>query len=107
MMTTGFALRERPHLSARCLRQAPELASLAILEETLHVCLLALYTEHPTLDFFPEPPEPPSLRRARRLLSAVHTLQGALDRYYASVYDAIGYQPLPALPPLPPLDSPF
>lgn len=101
MTPTGFAFRPHCLVSVRSLRQAPELASLALLEETLEVCLLALCAEHPTLASFPEPPEPPSLRRARRLLNAVCALHQALERYRASVHDAINDQPQL------PLDSPF
>jgi hypothetical protein len=88
-----------PTLRASCLRLAPELASLALLEDALRISLLALLAEHPTLAFFPEPPEPPSLRRARHLLCAVRTLRRALDRYRASVHDALNYQPPPDTSP--------
>ena len=73
---------------------APELAALTLVEGALHTALLALVAEHPTLQDFAAPGEPPSLRRARRLIAAAATLDRALARYRCAVYDAIA--PLPS-----------
>ncbi len=71
------------------LSRAPELAPLALLEETLHISVLSLCAEHPTLQHDPEPQEPTSLRRARRLIASISTFQNALDKYRDSVYRAL------------------
>lgn len=68
---------------------APELAALAIVQDALHTALVALYAAHPTLDDFAAPNEPPSLRRARRLVAAASSLGQALERYRATVYDVL------------------
>ena len=80
------------------LARAPELASLALVEQALHVSVLALVAEHPTLQNETSPAEPCTLRRARRLITAVGTFQNALSRYRDAVYSAL-------FPPPPPLDD--
>ncbi len=72
---------------------APELASLAIVEQALHAALLSLVAAHPTLEDFAQPREPPSLRLARRLVSVSAAVHRALGRYRVAVYDAL--QPPP------------
>jgi hypothetical protein len=47
------------------LSRAPELAALALLNETLHISILSLCAEHPSLQNDTLPNEPTSLRRAR------------------------------------------
>lgn len=76
--------------------RAPELASLALLEESLHISVLALCAAHPSLLNDAEKDEPSSLRRARRLLASIHTFRHALARYRDAVYTTI----LPTPPPL-------
>jgi hypothetical protein len=63
------------------LRRAPELAVLAVLHTALRATLVALVAEHPTLAELGPPDEPPTLRRARRLVSAGLALGTALERY--------------------------
>lgn len=75
------------------LSQAPELASLAIVEDALHTALLALVAAHPTLEDLAAPGEPPSLRRARRLVVSAAALCHLLVRYRAAVYDALDPHP--------------
>ena len=81
---------------------APELASLEIVESAVRMALLALLAVHPTLDDFAEPDEPPSLRRARRLLASAASLDVSLRRYRVAVLDSIRPRPAPV-----PDDSPF
>jgi hypothetical protein len=81
---------------------APELASLEIVESAVRMALFALLAVHPTLDDFAEPDEPPSLRRARRLLASASSLDVALRRYRVAVLDAIRPRPAPETD-----DSPF
>ena len=80
------------------LSRAPELAALALVEEALHVSVLSLVAEHPTLQNEPTAQEPSSLRRARRLVGAVGTFRQALSRYRDAVYRAL-------CPPTPPTDD--
>ena len=54
--------------------RAPQLGSLALLQEALHISVLSLVAEHPTLQDDPGPNEPASLRRARRLIASIGTL---------------------------------
>lgn len=63
------------------LRRAPELAVLAVLHTALRAALVALVAEHPTLAELGTPHEPPTLRHARRLVSAGLALGTALDSY--------------------------
>ena len=81
------------------LSRAPELGSLALLEQALHISVLCLLAEHPTLQHDPEPADPPSLRRARRLVSSVGVFRNAVSRYRDSVYRAL------CPPPPAPLDD--
>lgn len=80
------------------LRQAPELAVLAVLHAGLRATLVALTAEHPTLEDLGGPREPPTLRQARRLVGAALALSAALDDYRRAVIAAVG-------PPIPPLDD--
>ena len=88
-----------PPLCPAHLAAAPELAALSIVEHALHSTLLALLAAHPSLDDFAEPHEPPSLRLARRLVSATANLERVLALYRAAVYDA--FLPLPVSDDLP------
>jgi hypothetical protein len=81
------------------LSRAPELASLALVQEALHISVLSLVAEHPTLQNEPTAQEPSSLRRARRLIAAVGTFHNALSRYRDAVYHAL------CPPPAPPRDD--
>lgn len=83
------------------LRQAPELAVLAVLHAGLRATLVALTAEHPTLDDLGDPHEPPTLRQARRLVGAALALSAALDGYRRAVIAAVN----PRIPPLD--DVPF
>lgn len=76
-------------LDSRLLAQAPELAALALLDVALAVSVRVLLAEHPTLELHEPLPEPLSLRRARRLLAAIHPLQRAARRYRAAVLAAM------------------
>jgi hypothetical protein len=69
------------------LAMAPEFASLAIVKDALHIALLALVAQHPSLDDFPEPGEPPTLRQARRFVASADALERALHRYCCAVQD--------------------
>ena len=80
------------------LSRAPELASLALVEQALHISVLSLVAEHPTLQNDPSADEAISVRRARRLISAIGTLQISLSRYRDAVYSVL-------CPPPPPLDD--
>ena len=71
------------------LLRAPELGSLALLEEALHISVLSLVAEHPTLQNDPGPDEPASLRRARRLIASAGTFRTALAKYRDAVYLAL------------------
>jgi hypothetical protein len=81
------------------LSRAPELAPLALVEEALHISVLSLVAAHPSLQDDPTAQEPSSLRRARRLITAVGTLHIALSRYRDAVYHAL------CPPPPPPVDD--
>jgi hypothetical protein len=78
------------------LSRAPELASLALVEQALHISVLSLCAEHPTLQNEPLPDEPSSLRRARRLIAAVATFRIALSRYHDAVYRVLAPPPPPS-----------
>jgi hypothetical protein len=64
----------------------------------LHISVLCLVAAHPTLQNDPQAAEALSVRRARRLITAVGTLQISLSRYRDAVYFAL-------CPPPPPLDD--
>jgi len=83
------------------LRQAPELAVLAVLQAGLRATLVALSAEHPTLDDLGAPREPPTLRQARQLVAAALALSTALDDYRHAVIATLG----PRIPPVD--DVPF
>ena len=86
-------------LDPRTLARAPELATLAALENLLFVATRALIAEHESLcdDDCPQRgTEPPTLREARRLLCRVHPLQNAIARYQRAVLAALAPPTLPA-----------
>jgi hypothetical protein len=78
-----------PHPLVGDLRQAPELAVLAVLHATLRAALIALTAEHPTLVELGPPTEPPSLRQARRFVASALALAAALDDYRHAVIAAL------------------
>lgn len=84
------AILAPPLFDHRLLTAAPELATLALLETALTVCTAALLAEHPTLghELYPDP-EPPSLREARRLISAAYRLRANISRYRDAVIDSL------------------
>jgi hypothetical protein len=79
-------------LDVRVLAQAPELSSIAALDELLVIIAHALEAEHPTLALDPHEPrrEPPTLREARRLVRDARALRRRVARYRRAVLDAIG-----------------
>jgi hypothetical protein len=84
-------------LDPRTLARAPELATLAALENILFVATRALIAEHESLcdDDCPQRgPEPPTLREARRLLCRFHPLRNAIARYQRAVLAALAPPPL-------------
>ena len=87
-----------PHnpLDPRTLARAPELATLAALENILFVATRALIAEHESLcdDDCPRGTEPPTLREARRLLCRVHPLRNAIARYQRTVLAELAPPPL-------------
>ena len=82
-----------PPLTPRTLARAPELGVITLLDETLHLALLALAAEHPTLDrgdhVHDRSRSPPTLRLANRIVDRVQALHRLLDRYRAAVTDAL------------------
>ena len=81
---------DRDTLELRLLAAAPELATLALLDNALAVCATSLLAEHPTLRHELRPdPEPPSLREARRLVAATHRFHRAIARYRNAVLDVL------------------
>jgi hypothetical protein len=82
----------RDTLEPRLLASAPELASLALLDDALVICAAALFAEHPTLGHELRP-EPASLREARRLLAESDRLARAVARYRRAVLAAIAPNP--------------
>ena len=83
-----------PHpLDPKTLAEAPELATLAVLDALLFMTTRVLAAQHRTLD--DECPdarrgEPPTLREARRVLRRIAPLQDALLRYRVAVFDVLG-----------------
>lgn len=82
-------------LDPRTIAEAPELATLAVLDALLFMATRVLVAEHPTLidDPAPRRMEPPTLREARRVLRRIYPLQGALVEYRLAVFDALGPKP--------------
>src|SRR4051812_47152882 len=82
-------------LTPRVLAQAPELAVLAMLDEALHLTLLSLAAEHPTLDradhVLDRNPHrlATTLRLANRIVDRIENLRRLLDRYRAAVDDML------------------
>jgi hypothetical protein len=86
----AIAVPDPPSFDPRLLTAAPELATLALLETTLTICTAALLAEHPTLGHdLRADPEPPSLREARRLITAAHRLRSTVARYRDAVIDSL------------------
>ena len=84
----------RDTLEPRLLAAAPELATLALLDDVLVVCKCALFAEHPTLSHeLRSDPESRSLREARRLLDATDRAHRAVARYRAAVLDSLAPPP--------------
>ncbi len=77
----------------RVARRARELVEARLTLAVLEAMTLALQIEHPTLDDFPEPNEPPSLRDARSVVHRAGGLRLAIRRYIRAVRDALGEQP--------------
>jgi hypothetical protein len=81
-------------ITADLLADAPELATLAVLERSLLVATQALIAEHSTLRQVQWPlelqEEPATLREARRVLRRITPLQAALLRYQRAVLEAVG-----------------
>lgn len=85
----AFPAKPRPR--PQTLRAAPELATLAVLEDVLRTTVVALLAAHPGLETPAEPREPPTRRRARAIMAAADRIYLALDRYtwavVADLYD--------------------
>lgn len=83
-----------PPLTPQTLAQAPELGMITLLDETLHLALLALAAEHPTLDVGDHVHDrshaSPTLLLANRIVDRAQALHRLLDRYRAAVAEAIG-----------------
>lgn len=86
----AHADHDPPPLEQRLLANAPELATVALLDNALAICAAALTAEHPTLghDLRPDP-EPPTLREARRLFAAARRLRCTVARYRRTVIDSL------------------
>lgn len=79
-------------LHPETLAQAPELATLALLETLLVVTTRVLLAQHPALISDEHPPyraEPRTLRDARYVLRRLHPLRDAIVSYRVSVLDAL------------------
>jgi hypothetical protein len=87
-------------LDPRTIAEAPELATLAVLDALLFIVTRVLVAEHPTLIDDYEPAarniEPPTLREARRVLRRIYPLQDALVGYRLAVIDALAPSPTPS-----------
>lgn len=79
------AFPPKPRPRPQTLRAAPELATLAVLEDVVRTTVVVLLAAHPDLDTPAEPSEPPTRRRARALMVATDRLYLALDRYTSAV----------------------
>ena len=93
-------------LDPRTLARAPELATLAALENILFVATRALIAEHESLcddDCLQRGAEPPTLREARRVLCRIYSLKNAIARYQRAVLVALA----PPNPPANDEDLPF
>jgi hypothetical protein len=75
------AFPPKPRPSPQTLRAAPELATLAVLEDVVRTTVVALLAVHPGIDTPAEPQEPRTRRRARALMTAADRIYMALDRY--------------------------
>jgi len=84
----------KPSPQLRCdperLLQAPEMAILRVLDETLDAACFALFAEHPSLVMEdPHRDDPPTLRLAHRLIRRAALLSRDLHRYAAAIDDAL------------------
>jgi hypothetical protein len=87
-MASPLSAREAIFVDPRLLAQAPELATLALLDVALELSVRALLAEHQTLELKEPGLGPSSLRRAQRVLTAVCPLQRAVRRYREAVIAA-------------------
>jgi hypothetical protein len=86
----AHASPDLPPLDERLLAAAPELATLALLDNALVICTTALIAEHPTLDHdLRSDPDPPTLREARRLIAAARRFRCTVARYRRAVIDSL------------------
>ena len=86
--------RPKPSQPLRCdperLMQAPEMAILRVLDETLDAACFALFAEHPSLVTEDARCDDPStLRLAHRLIRRAALLSRDLHRYAAAIDDAL------------------
>jgi hypothetical protein len=84
----------KPSPPLRCdperLVQAPEMAILRVLDETLDAACFALLAEHPSLVMEDaRRDDPPTLRLAHRLIRRAALLSRDLHRYAAAIDDAL------------------
>ena len=87
-MASPLSAREAIFVDPRLLAQAPELATLALLDVALELSVRALLAEHQTLELKEPVLGPSSLHRAQRVLTAVYPLQRAVRRYRDAVIAA-------------------
>lgn len=70
--------------------QAPEMAILRVLDETLDAACFALFAEHPSLVMEDaRRDDPPTLRLAQRLIRRAALLSRDVHRYAAALDDAL------------------
>lgn len=86
--------QRKPSQPLRCdperLVQAPEMAVLRVLDETLDAACFALFAEHPSLVLEDaRRHDPPTLRLAQRLVRRAALMSRDLQRYAAAVDDAL------------------
>jgi hypothetical protein len=84
----------KPSPPLRCdperLVQAPEMAILRVLDETIDAACFALLAEHPSLVMEDaRRDDPPTLRLAHRLIRRAALLSRGLHRYAAAIDDAL------------------
>lgn len=84
-MVRVAAFPPKPRPSPKTLRAAPELATIALLEDVVRTTVVALIAAHPDIDVPAEPREPRTRRRARALIAAADRIYLALDRYSCAV----------------------
>lgn len=88
-------------LTPRVLAQAPELGVLAMLEEAMHLALLTLIAEHPSLEngdhWLDGGPDAVAitLRLATRIVDRLQKMERLLGRYRDAVQDGLATQAMP------------